>query len=250
MVQIFNEDCLDGMNRIPDGSVDMILADLPFGISACDFDRRIPFDAMWEHFNRVTKFNAAIALFANGKFLIELAASNLKNYRYKWCWVKNVATGFLNAKRMPLKTHEDVLIFYRQTPTYNPQFKQGEPYKVLCTTRSPNYKATANNQEARLIINDDGKRYPLDVQNFKTTNSIKHKNHHPQQKPVDLLEYLIRTYTNENETVLDVTMGSGSTGVACVNTNRNFIGFELDKNFFDIAQERIANKEIEYAEAL
>ena len=230
---IYNEDCLEGMKKIADGSVDMILTDLPFQMTDCAWDKRLPFAPMWKEFYRVTKKNAAIALFANGKFLIELAASNLKHYRYKWIWKKNVGTGFLNARKMPLKAHEDVLVFYQQLPTYNPQFTKGKPYEV------PHYGThrTSKNWQGHgdVITKNDGRRYPLDVQIFDIVQDV-----HPTQKPVPLLEYLIKTYTNEGEVVLDATMGSGSTGVACVNTGRNFIGFETEKKFYEIAEKRIA----------
>lgn len=237
MIQLYNEDCLKGMDRITDNSVDMILADLPFGITATEFDCRIPFEPMWKQFRRVCKINAAICLFANGKFLIELAASNLKDYRYKWIWQKNIATGFLNAKKMPLKAHEDILVFYRKAPKFNPQFTQGKPYGVSHWTGSKNYKAYATGIGYEIPANPDGRRYPQDIQRFNTNNG-KGK-FHPTEKPVDMLEYFIKTYTDENDIVLDVAMGSGSTGVAAVNTNRHFIGFETDKKFFDVAQERM-----------
>ncbi len=229
---IFNEDCLTGMSKIPDGSVDLIITDLPYGITDCAFDRRLPFEPLWEQFHRVTKKNAAICLFAAGKFLIELAASNLKEYRYKWVWRKNLGTGFLNAKKMPLRAHEDILIFYRKLPKYNPQFTQGKPYGFReRKTFSPNYA----NQEYTFINNEDGRRYPLDVIKY-----MQPKEHSPQQKPVALLEYLIRTYSDAGEMVLDATMGSGSTGVAAINTGRNFIGFETEEKYFEIAKDRIS----------
>ncbi|MBR1645162.1 MAG: site-specific DNA-methyltransferase [Selenomonadaceae bacterium] len=234
--QIFNEDCLEGMKRIPDGSVDMILTDLPYGITACSFDKRIPFAPMWEQFKRVTKRNAAIVLFSQMPFGAELIMSNPKMFRYKWCWLKNCGTGFLNAKKMPLKAHEDVLLFYQSLPTYNPQFSTGKPYRIYSKNNSKNY----GKQTPMLFINEDGKRYPTDVISYNTpTFGGWGDKSHPTQKPIDLLEYLIRTYSNEGETVLDATMGSGSTGVACVNTNRNFIGFELEEKFFNIASDRI-----------
>lgn len=236
LFEIFNEDCLEGMKKIPDGSVDCIITDLPFSITDAPWDNKIPFAPMWEQFKRVTKRNAAIALFASGKFLIELAASNLRDYRYKWCWQKTMPVNFLNAKRMPLRAHEDILIFYQTLPTFNPQFTKSKPYKKNRPATSNLY--VPNNGKGfdeRCAESIDGKRYPLDVQQFKQP----HGKIHPTQKPVDLLEYLIKTYTNEGETILDATMGSGSTGIACVNTNRNFIGFEIEKNFYDIAQKRL-----------
>lgn len=235
MFDIYNEDCIEGMKRLADGSIDMILTDLPFSITDAPWDNKIPFAPMWEQFKRVTKRNAAVALFASGKFLIELAASNLRDYRYKWCWQKTMPVNFLNSKRMPLRVHEDILIFYAALPTYNPQFTQGKPYKKGRPATSRLYVPNGGKGfDERGSLNVDGRRYPIDVQQFKQPQGA-----HPTQKPTALLEYLIRTYTNEGETVLDATMGSGSTGVACVNTNRNFNGFEIEKNFYDIAQKRL-----------
>lgn len=233
-------DCLDLMKEIPSGSVDFICADLPFAMTDCDWDVRIPFEPMWAEFKRVIKQNAAIALFANGKFLIELAASNLKMYRYKIVWLKNLATGFLNAKKMPLKAHEDILIFYQKLPTYNPQFTQGKPYKSIHrrNKKSPYREGIGGHCDAH-----DGRRYPLDTQKFWSSFAAGKIPLHSTQKPVDLLEWLIKTYTNEGETVLDCCMGSGSTGVACVNTGREFIGYELDERYFEIAAKRIAEAE-------
>ena len=230
--EIFNEDCLEGMKRIPDGSVDMILTDLPYGITDCAFDVRIPFEPMWEHFKRVTKRNAAIVLFSQMPFGAELIMSNRKMFRYEWIWEKSLGVGFLNAKKMPLRCHENILVFYRQLPTYNPQFTQGKPYKQTFKGSSNYGKHEPANKQS------DGNYYPRDVVYYTSTMGFE-ENFSPQQKPVDLLEYLIKTYTNEGETVLDATMGSGSTGVACMNTGRNFIGFEKEKNFYDISQKRI-----------
>ena len=237
-IDIFNEDCLDGMKRLPDGSIDFILTDLPFSITDAAWDNKIPLKPMWEQFKRVTKRNAAVALFASGKFLVELAASNLRDYRYKWIWRKSLPVNFLNAKRMPLRVHEDILIFYQQLPTYNPQFTQGKPYKPHGRNATANLYVPNGGKgfDDRKVESIDGKRYPLDVQQFPQPLGDKA---HPTQKPVQLLEYLINTYTNEGETVVDPTMGSGSTGVACVNTNRHFVGFETEKNFYDIAQKRL-----------
>lgn len=249
--KIYNEDCLIGMQRIPDGSVDFVLTDLPFEITACDFDVKIDLTRFWEEINRVTKRSAAIALFANGKFLIELAASNLKEYRYKWVWQKSLATGFLNAKKMPLKAHEDILVFYRKLPTYNPQFITGKPYQRKCFTGSDNYQQFKGGLKIWKDTENEGWRYPVDVQKFKIpfSGGVGDKTH-PTQKPVDLLEYLIKTYTNEGELVLDATIGSGSTAVAAINTGRHFIGFETEKKFYDIANERIAKAQAEVAQRL
>ena len=237
--QIFNEDCLEGMKKIADGSVDMILTDLPYGITDAPFDKRLPFEPMWEQFKRVTKRNAAIVLFSQMPFGAELIMSNRKMFRYEWIWEKSLGVGFLNAKKMPLRCHENILVFYQQLPTYNPQFTQGKPFTKVHYKKfnSQNY----GDVDDYVYENPSGRRYPLTVIHFNSVRSgfIKTEMYHPTQKPTDLLEYLIKTYTDEGETVLDATMGSGSTGVACVNTNRNFIGFELEENFFEIAEKRI-----------
>ena len=252
--KVYNEDCLEGMKAIDDGTIDFVCTDLPYGITAAPFDIKIDLAKFWEQINRVTKRTAAIALFANSKFLFELGASNIKNYRYKWIWQKNLATGFLNAKRMPLKAHEDILIFYRQLPTYNPQKWQSKPYR----NETPQYSRNYQKFKGGKVVDDypreskDGKRYPLDRIKFSVVNIFGRGGHcvHPQQKPTDLLEYLIKTYTNEGELVLDATIGSGSTAVAAVNTGRHFIGFETEKHFCDIANERILKAQAEKAQAL
>ena len=233
---LYNEDCLKGMKRIPNGSVDMILCDPPYGTTNCYFDKRVPFEPLWEQIFRVTKHNAAILLFSQMPFGAELIMSNKKMYRYEWIWEKSLPVGYLNSKKMPLRTHENILVFYRKLPTYNPQFTKGRQLQRhrwnQCTTL--NYK----NQKHTDYYQDGEHYYPRDVLYFISSCGIETR-YHPQQKPVALLEYLIRTYTNAGETVLDATMGSGSTGVACVNTGRNFIGFELDTNIFNTASERI-----------
>ena len=240
MINLYNEDCLEGMKKIPTGSVDFILTDLPYQMTDCPFDKRIPFEPMWEQFWRVCKPNAAIVLFSVGKFTIELAYSQLKYYRYEWIWHKNLAVGFLNAKKMPLRAHENILVFYKKLPTYNPQFTQGKPYTKKGWRFSYNY-AEFQGGKKRLYQNKENveKRYPTSMQYFQIPYASAETCYHAQQKPVDLLEYLIRTYSNEGELVLDATMGSGSTGVACVNTNRQFIGFETEKKYYDIAEKRI-----------
>lgn len=229
--EIFNEDCLEGMKKIPDGSVDMILDDLPFGTTNLPQDTKLPLAEMWEQFLRVCKHNAAIVLFSQMPFGAELIQSQSKIFRYEWIWEKSLGVGFLNAKKMPMRSHENILVFYRRLPTYNPQFTKGEPYRCVRRTFSANY----GNQKPT-VHESDGIRYPRDCLFYKT---VKKGHYHPQQKPTGLLEYLIRTYTNEGELVLDATMGSGSTGVACVNTCRKFIGFERDKDFFSVAERRI-----------
>ena len=232
MIKLLQGDCLELMKDIPDGSVDMILCDLPYGITKCKWDLVIPFDALWEQYNRVIKDNGAIVLFAQGVFTHKLAMSNIAHYKYEWIWRKSFATGFLNSKRIPLRAHENILVFYKKPPTYNPQFTQGKPYKTKNGALSPVY----DENFASVETVSDGRRYPIDVLDFKIEKGL-----HPTQKPVALLEYLIKTYTNKGDTVMDNCMGSGSSGVACVNTNRNFIGMELDKNYFEIAKSRIEN---------
>ena len=245
---IYNEDCLEGMKKIADGSVDAIICDPPFGTTNCPFDKRLPFAPMWEQFKRVTKRNAAIILFSQMPFGAELIMSNRKMFRYEWIWEKSLGAGFLNAKKMPLRCHENILVFYRSLPTYNPQFTKGKPYDYRHKPKiHRNYHQTFTCGQK----NETGDRYPRDVIQFKGVIGGDCKEIvHPQQKPIALLKYLIRTYTNEGEVVLDATMGSGSTGVACVNTGRDFIGFETEKNFFEIAQRRIAEAEAAKAQSL
>lgn len=250
--KIYNENCLEGMKRIADGSVDAIICDPPFGITDCAFDVRIPFEPMWEQFKRVTKKNAAIVLFSQMPFGAELIMSNRKMFRYEWIWHKNLGTGFLNAKKMPLKCHENILVFYQKLPTYNPQKWQGKPYKWEHKQKSENYQFKASQQEGyRYVrVSEDGLRCPLDIVQFNSGNVFGKGTSHPTQKPVDLLEYLIKTYTNEGELVLDATIGSGSTAVACVNTNRHFIGFETEEKFYEIALRRIAEAQAKKAQEL
>lgn len=233
--QIFNEDCLEGMKKIADGSVDAIICDLPFGSMEQDWDKKLPIEPMWEQFKRVTKRNAAIVLFSQMPFGAELIMSNRKMFRYEIVIEKKVAVGFLNAKKMPLRCHENILVFYRALPTYNPQWTWSKPYQKLHQGSCGKGYGWRPCREKPVSYSSDGRRYPRDVLKFHYPHG-----EHITQKPTDLLEYLIRTYTDEGETVLDATMGSGSTGVACVNTNRNFIGFELEENFFEIAEKRIA----------
>ena len=222
------------MKRIPDGAVDCILTDLPYGITDCYFDVRIPFEPMWEQFKRVTKRNAAIVLFSQMPFGAELIMSNRKMFRYEIIWEKSLGIGFLNAKKMPLRCHENILIFYQALPTYNPQFRKGKPRRGFNPSKTQNY-----GKKHGVIIDNDGEHYyPRDVQYCKIGLGVR-DNYHAQQKPIDLLEYLIKTYTNEGELVLDATMGSGSTGVAAINTGRRFIGFETEQKFFDIARQRL-----------
>ena len=233
--KIYNEDCLEGMKRIPDKSVDMILCDLPYGTTRNKWDSIIPLEPLWEQYERVIKDNGTIVLTAQTPFDKVLGVSNLKLLKYEWIWDKKLATGHLNAKKMPMKLHENILVFYKKPPTYNPQFTEGEPYdKGFSLRESSNYGA----QKATHGVNTSGKRYPKSIVEF--SNADRRNKTHPTQKPVALFEYLIRTYTNENETILDNCMGSATTAIAAINTNRNYIGFELDETYFNLASERIS----------
>lgn len=228
-------DCLELMKEIGSGTVDMILCDLPYGTTCCSWDAVIPFEPLWEQYERVIKENGAIVLFAAQPFAAVLATSNLKLFRYEWIWEKPAATGFFNAHFQPLRAHENILVFYKSKPTFNPIKTFGHERK---TAKRKDIGSEHYGKQVNIKSYDSTERYPRSVQLF---SSDKQKsNFHPTQKPVALCEYLIRTYTNEGETVLDNTMGSGTTGVACVNTGRLFIGIEQEKKYFDIAQERIA----------
>lgn len=233
-IDLRHGDCLELMKDIPDKSIDMILCDLPYGTTKNKWDSIIPLDKLWVQYERIIKDTGVIVLFSQMPFTAELTHSNLKLFKYEWIWEKDNGTGFLNAKKMPLKIHENILVFYKKLPTYNPQMRTGfKPYKCKQGRHSTNYGA----YEQGYITESNGERYPIDIIEFKKDSGL-----HPTQKPVALLEYLIKTYTNENDLVLDNCMGSGSTGVACINTNRNFIGIELDENYFNIAKERIEKR--------
>ena len=222
------------MKDIPDKSIDMILCDLPYGVTRNQKDVSLPLDKLWKQYCRIIKDNGCIALFGQGLFFIDLANSNRKMYRYDLIWDKVLTSGFLNAKRMPLRRHEQVAIFYKKQPTYNPQFTIGKPLH----SKGVAYKTTPikNNNYGKFKSTNDERagsteKYPTSILKFSKPHPSNTK--HPTQKSVELLEYLIKTYTNKNETVLDNCMGSGSTGVACLNTNRNFIGLELDEKYFN-----------------
>ena len=232
MINLIQGDCLERMKEIPDGSVDMVLTDPPYGTTACKWDSVIPFDPMWEQLKRVTKKNGAIVLFAQTPFDKVLGASNISDLRYEWVWQKEAGSGHLNAKKAPMKNHENVLVFYSSRPTYNPQMRMGfKPYtQAQGKTKSQNY-----GKQTGAITVSNGDRYPLTVIQFARDKGKVH----PTQKPVALMEYLIKTYTNEGETVLDFTMGSGTTGVAAKNLGRGFIGIEMNETYFKIAKDRI-----------
>lgn len=228
-------DCLEMMKLIPDGSVDMVLCDLPYGTTQNKWDAVIPFEALWVEYRRVGKPNCAFVLTAAQPFTPALVMGNPSLFKYDWTWRKEKGTGHLNAKKMPMRDKEDVLVFYAEQPIYNPQFGEGKPYDGAA--RVGKKQQTDNYGEYAAVREDnDGKRYPKQVIEF---NSVGRGGVHPAQKPVALMEYLIRTYTNEGDTVLDNTMGSGTTGVACMNTSRRFIGIERLLEYFDGASARI-----------
>lgn len=236
MIKLYNDDCLNAMKNIPDKSIDMILCDLPYGTTKNKWDSIIPLDKLWEQYKRIIKENGAIVLFSQMPFTVKLIESNYKEFKYEWIWEKEQGTGHLNAKKMPLKIHENILVFYKKLPMYNPQWEYGKPYIATYSTHSSNY----GKQKDHITTISDGRRYPKDIIKIKRKSTDKHL--HPTQKPVDLLKYLISTYTKEEEMVLDNCMGSGSTGVACKELNRNFIGIELNKDYFKIAKERIGEE--------
>lgn len=229
-------DCLERMKEIPSGSVDMVLTDPPYGTTACKWDSIIPLEPMWEQLKRVIKPNGAIVMTASQPFTTTLIASNMKMFKYCWVWEKNSPTGFQNAWKQPMRNIEDIAVFYRKMPTYNPQ---GLIKKTKVRRNSLRKKYNGFINEKSTCSN--GSQYLSEYSNFprQILKFAKERGLHPTQKPVALMEYLIKTYTNEKDTVLDFTMGSGTTGVAAKNLNRNFIGIELDDGYFDIASKRI-----------
>ena len=233
--KIYNEDCLEGMSRVPDKSIDMILTDLPYGSTQCKWDVVIPFEELWEQYNRVIKDNGAIVLFGTEPFSSHLRLSNLKHYKYDWVWDKVRGTGFLNAKRQPMRNHELISVFYKKQCTYNPIKTTGHVKKK--SFRGKHHQTDVYGEMKNDYLYESTERYPRSIQVFST--DTQNSSLHPTQKPLALCEYLIETYTNEGDTVLDSCMGSGTTVVACINTNRKFIGFEKDKNYYDIAVKRI-----------
>lgn len=239
--KIYKEDCLIGMRDIPDKSIDAIICDLPYGVlnrqnKSAQWDNIIPFEPLWEQYERIIKDNGAIVLFAQGMFTAQLMMSNPKMWRYNLVWRKgNRTTGFLNANRMPLRNHEDICVFYKSLPTYNPQMWKGRPNHTRTVNRSvDNNRCYGTHKITPILITEN--KYPVSVVNFEP----EHKDFfHPTQKPVALLEWLVRTYTNEGDLVLDNCIGSGTTAIACIKEKRHFIGYEIKKEYFDIAQQRI-----------
>ena len=241
--KLYQGDCLEVMDRLIEKGVkvDMVLTDPPFGITSCKWDTIIPFDKMWERANKLIKLNGAVVLFGSEPFSSALRMSNIKNYRYDWYWNKSRPVGFANAKKMPLKDIEIISVFYKKLPTYNPQglIKCDRVINNSTKQIKHNNISVLNGGAFKTKIHkQEFTNYPRQVLKFSVEYGL-----HPTQKPVDLLEYLIKTYTNEGELVLDFTMGSGSTGVACLNTNRKFIGIELDKKYFNIAKDRLESIE-------
>lgn len=253
--ELIKGDCLKVMKNIPDNSVDMVLCDLPYGTTACKWDAIIPFSSMWNEVEHIVKPNGAIVLFGSQPFTSALIMSNIKKFRYEWIWEKNFSGGFILAKKQPMKYHENILVFYQEQPTYNPIF---EDYADTTKNRFKNSgKVNSSKLQASNYVNEiqgikrvqdevklERGAYPKSIQKIKGVPNCNGARLHPTQKPIELLEYLIKTYTNEGEIVMDFTMGSGSTGVACKNTGRGFIGIEKDEKYFDIAEKRINATEL------
>ena len=237
MYKLYNDDCLEKLKEIPDKSIDLILTDPPYGTTKCKWDNIIPFDEMWEELERIIKDKGAIILFGSQPFTSRLILSNINYFKYELIWDKGQGKQPLLAKIQPMKSHENILIFGKGKLTYNPQFTIGKPYSKKGTPwKSSHYE----NEFKGVSYKNKSTRYPLSIIKEIMPNF---KGMHPTQKPVKLLEYLIKTYSNEGETVLDFTMGSGSTGVAAINTNRDFIGIELDKDYYKTAEKRIKEAE-------
>ena len=248
---IYNEDCIGekGMCRLPDNSIDMILADLPYGTTQNKWDSVIPLDKLWKQYKRVIKENGAIVLTASSNFTPKLKMSNLSWFRYEWIWEKDRASGFLNANRMPLRAHENIVVFYKKMPTYNPQKTKGHKPS---NRNGIKHKDTTNYRNfEHKIKGGQTDRYPRSVIKFNVVNTQSAEGYlHPTQKPVDLFEYLIKTYTNKNEIVLDNVMGSGTTAIACLKTDRKFIGFEREVEYYNIALKRIGKFDKSYYDEL
>lgn len=237
---LMNGDCLELIQSIEDCSIDMIFCDLPYGTTGNPWDSVLPLDFLWEQYERIIKENGAIVLTAAPPFDKILGASNLRLFKYEWIWHKNKATGHLNSKKMPLKAHENVLVFYKKPPIYNPQKTYGHaPMNKVNPRRltKEEQREIRNYNPADCVGNPGGstERLPRTVLNIPVHNNDSADKFHPTQKPVELCEYMIKTYTNPGDLVLDNCMGSGSTGIACINTDRRFIGIEKDANYFDLA---------------
>ena len=233
--KIYNCDCLEGMKHIPNASIDAIICDLPYGTTANKWDSVIPFEPLWAQYKRIIRKGGAIVLFGQVPFFAQVIMSNVRWFRHEWIWEKEKGLGFLNAEQAPLKAHENIAVFCEdgETLLYNPQKVKGEPYKHRIARKSANHGLDSD--KGYEVKEFDGMRYPTDVLFYPI---VRHPEH-PTQKPVDLLRYLIRTYSNEGDTILDNCMGSGTTAVACIKEKRHFIGFELNKEYYDKACKRI-----------
>ncbi len=240
MNKILLGDSLDIMSKATPKSIDMVLCDLPYGTTKAKWDVVIPFDLLWKQYNKIIKENGAIVLFCSQPFTSKLIVSNLSNFKYTWVWKKPKGTGHLNAKKMPLRDSEDIAVFYKKQCIYNPQFIEGTPYKNKAGKNHDSKSSTTDlyNEYTNFRYDNKGIRYPKTIIEFPI---VERGTLHPTQKPVALLEYLIKTYTNEGDVVLDNCMGSGSTIIAAINTNRRYIGIEKDEKYFNIAEERIKN---------
>lgn len=229
--RVYQMDCLEGMKLIPDKSIDMILCDLPYGTTQNKWDTLIDLERLWEQYNRIIKDNGAIVLTASQPFTSILVNSNPKLFKYDMTWDKKQITGFLNAKKMPLRKHEDILVFYKKLPTYNPQFTFGEAYEIKRKHSTSNYGSQTEN-----ATKSDGRRYPTSILEVP---QIREKGGHPTQKPVKLFEWLIKTYTNENDIVLDNCLGAGTTAIACEINNRRWVGFETESEYVELINKRL-----------
>lgn len=234
---LMHGDCLERMKEIPDCSVDMVLADPPYGTTACKWDSIIPLEPMWEHLKRVIKPNGAIVMTASQPFTTTLIASNMNMFKYCWFWKKSRPSGHLNAKKMPLRDIEEICVFYKNLPTYKPQGLHDCTFEKVNTEKRRKNGSVYSGCKIKNIHIQTKTGYPRQVLDIPSAHNV---GTHPTQKPVALMEYLILTYTNEGDTVLDFTMGSGTTGVACIKTERKFIGIEMDGHYFDVASKRIA----------
>jgi site-specific DNA-methyltransferase (adenine-specific) len=244
VINLIKGECLEEMKLIPSESIDAIITDPPYGTTACKWDSVINFELMWEQLNRIIKPNGAIVLFGSEPFSSALRMSNIKNYKYDWIWEKNVPTGKMLAKRQPMRKYEIISVFYKKQCTYNRQMvKRTETEFKASYRKNDSTKGVSEHYTSGKVMQSEERQWykpPINVLKYDSDKKRNGKGH-PTQKPIALMEYLIKTYTNENETVLDFTMGSGSTGVACVNTKRNFIGIEQDESYFNIATDRINN---------
>ena len=247
--KIYNEDCLEGMKRIPDGSVDCVICDLPYGVTDCKWDSVIPFESLWEQYKRIRKDNAAIILFGSEPFSSYLRMSNIKEFRYDWIWIKERGTGFARANKQPMRRNENISVFYQQQPYYDSKGeKLDKPYRHAL----PIYKSNSDSVANKNLVN--GERVYAEYKYKHKDNILAFardpKGMHPTQKPVELIRYLIRTYTNEGDLILDNCIGSGTTAIAAIKEKRHYIGMELNKEYYDIACERIKKEREEIENSL